>query len=568
MARFKHSTMILCVATLAVLPSGLFAANTTPPIDGGNNDPGDLNPVGAEPAVLHSFVRDSDHDLAATDTTYAKYVADSIDDDQYGSADFVMAQCFGGGFSNDIAAQGFSYTFASASGYNEPSWSKDTVGQSKNINFNGTVDNFTRAYNAAANSPAINANAQATMLNMFNAANLGQAIPDPTTNAPVAVAKDPFSRPTSLVSGAEERPQYSSSGAAADDRSLVNDPNGAGEFAILVAWDVPDPRHALNIDLIYNTLINVDKVPADHIAVLFPENAPYVTSVQNGGNTTYYLPNAFPNAPGNVNTPVPIDADNTGDDFENALAGDYFGTEPTSDDKLFVYNTGHGGHTAAMEPGTVGNFHSMPASLNAAAGDATDVRYLIPVSPISGGGGGFGVPGKPTVANPMSQGDPEYPSIGGIPDDPPGGTDPIPGDAGDISQDRLELIFKPGTQLLNLGNAATNVQVQLNGSTVKPLPTPAAPQFNCDDILTGGQYVYCTVDFPASEFVPLAALDPDNIVIDLLNLDPTQQSANILYAVDLIGGDQESLFVVVPEPAVASLLIATACVSFRRNRRS
>jgi hypothetical protein len=218
-----------------------------------------------------------------------------------------------------------------------------------------------------------------------------------------------------------------------------------------------------------------------------------------------------------------------------------------------------------IDQGTVGDFHTEPTKPNPGSGVASDVRYLIPAAH-SSGGGGFGVPGAPTVQNPMSQGDPEYSSIGGIPSNLPGG--PADPDAGDIGKDRMELIFKPGTKILNLGNLATNVQVQLNGTALAALPAPSDPQFNCDDILTGGKYVYCTVDFQSSEFVPNMTLDPDNIAIDLLNLDPTQQTSNILYAVDLIGGDQEALFVVVPEPATTGLIALAALGFLSRRRRS
>jgi hypothetical protein len=141
-----------------------------------------------------------------------------------------------------------------------------------------------------------------------------------------------------LVGDGSEHPQYSSSSAASDGRTLSPGTNFQ-VYAVLVAWGRPEPRHAANIARIYRTLVDSNGVPARNIAVLIGDGTFNATT-----NLGLYLLLPAPNGAVTENlASVPISSDSGANSFSNALAGAFFGSRPGANDRLLVYNTGHGG---------------------------------------------------------------------------------------------------------------------------------------------------------------------------------------------------------------------------------
>ena len=165
-----------------------------------------------------------------------------------------------------------------------------------------------------------------------------------------------------------EHPQYASSGAASDNRSLLlpnPNPNKIKQYAVLVVWGTSDFGDTFNTndlggdvffsnnDLadaasaarVYQTLRTVYNVPADNITVLFLNAAP--------GNQVgpFNLVMPGPNGATNENLPAfPVNGANTYVNWRAALRGQFFtvngtnagGNIPGPNDRLFIFNTGHG----------------------------------------------------------------------------------------------------------------------------------------------------------------------------------------------------------------------------------
>lgn len=292
---------------------------------------GPPEPEGPWPVFMHhSYVRDGAGGMVAIDEDYAADINNAMGG-RYGSVDILMNQCFSGGFSNDVQViVGWPHTFASSSAWHQVSWTHDAPIPRR-------VNNFTRAwYYSAGYFPGDG------FLAHFDTALFGHIAPPPP-----GIAKDPFAVPT-LVVRAEEWPHYASTGLVDDARKLsdVLDENEQvvnRQFAILVAWSKPNERHAINIARIYDILRNTYGVAAGNIAVLY--DAPMAPPIL--GPWGPVQPDTWP-LPA-----VPVSGPNTRDAWLQALAGVFFANVPDGDDKLFIYNTGHGGHLGRTPLGDI-----------------------------------------------------------------------------------------------------------------------------------------------------------------------------------------------------------------------
>lgn len=174
--------------------------------------------------------------------------------------------------------------------------------------------------------------------------------------------------PTVFINNDLEHPQYASSGPASDVRSLQlpsPNPNRIKQYALLIVWGTSDLGDSIttnelgggvvfpNNDLVdaasaartYQTLRSVYNVPADNITVLFLNAAP--------GNQVgpFKLVAPGPNGATNENLPAfPVNGANTFANWRAALQGQFFtvngtnagGNVPGPNDRLFIFNTGHG----------------------------------------------------------------------------------------------------------------------------------------------------------------------------------------------------------------------------------
>ncbi|MGB8886786.1 MAG: hypothetical protein WCC87_08680 [Candidatus Korobacteraceae bacterium] len=299
---------------------------------------GYINPP--QPAVDHAFVRDGRGILVADDLLYALDVAAFANPGRrYKSADVVMQQCHGGGFLKSLALFGpASHTFSSAARWDQPAWNVDDVAVK-----NPSLDNFTRSWRDSALTFV-----PEKMVGLFL---------DTIGGSPFVV-RDPYSflgaqftcRPPFINTGRCEFPQYQSPDiplGVNDLRDLgdLKVPQIGRQYVILVAWDTPDPRHAVNILRLYQTLTTLYNVPKGHIAVLYGNPAPLIISgpkVIVGGGSGRKDPALLPK--------VRVNGPNNLFNWFLALSGRFFTDnnlpyKPRPGDRLLIYNTGHGGHT-------------------------------------------------------------------------------------------------------------------------------------------------------------------------------------------------------------------------------
>ena len=310
--------------------------------------------VMAEPAVHHSYVRDSGipgtrgPQVVADDVTYAADLKANV---TAGSVDNLFTQCYGGGFLDDLLTGGpGNFTAASAARWNETAYSADNVLSPTSP----SLDNYTRAWRDAAS-----ARSGKGFFDWYQSAVTGTGLFNGS------VSKDPFASP---AEGANlEHPMYATpdvpTGGANDTRTLIHNAAGPQQYAILVAWDQPDPRHVANLARIFWLLRNQFNVPGDNIVTLLDNQVLGNTSVN-----YKFLDSA-------ISGPVFFDGNNRRPTWIRALKGVLFATAgtvdgtniPKSTDKLFIYSTGHGlemvngravAHNVGDPPGT------MTASLN------------------------------------------------------------------------------------------------------------------------------------------------------------------------------------------------------------
>lgn len=195
---------------------------------------------------------------------------------------------------------------------------------------------------------------------------------------PVVAEEDnaPVNPPAQVVlRNPREYPQYASSGAGADTRTLLlpnPNPDKIKQYALLVVWGATSPGNtfdgmggvliqadsdndladAASTARVYQTLLTVFKVPADNIAVLYLNAAP--------GNTLGPFNQVSPGANGAASENLPafkVNGANTRANWVYALKGRYYtvngtnagGNLPGPNDRLFIFNTGHG--QQVKEPG-------------------------------------------------------------------------------------------------------------------------------------------------------------------------------------------------------------------------
>ncbi len=469
------------------------------------------NPAKPEPANNQSYVRDGTwyRSIVNNKIVYAgrivatdkQYVA-NLDNQTRWSYDVLMNVCHSGGFLNDMqAAKTKRWTFSAAAQW----WQLSYTDNADVPNFVKTVDNFSRAWR---DDTAVNA---VGMKEHFLAAAQGKR----------GIAKDPFAPATKFPATAtrkvalEEFPVYASPDTGApfgNDLRDLGDNGSSRQFAILVAWSLPAQRHAVNILRMYELLRNGLGIPAGRIAVLYgnPKVAanlgPFGIAV--GPND----PNGFGMAP--------VNGTNTRTDWLKALKGDFFtdNTPITANDKVWVYNSGHGGHEV-VKPVPQKEKSSTGVGLNDSTG------FEIPIAD------GFDVTAW------------EISNVTVTEDD---------------NLDLLQLTFKdflPSTGVFRINGTQSAGFVSdylAADNEVVPL----------DPFYTGPGVSY-------QVFVDHDLLGLDNILTTVDVLGVTGLEADFMVAALFQGGDQEYLLINgIPEPATLLLLgTASGMLSWLRRRR-
>lgn len=290
--------------------------------------------VVTEPNTDRSFVRTSSpgRSIVAADFQYVSDVQSNV---TAGSVDVIMQQCFGGGFIGEFASSSISnLTVSSATRYNEVAYNQDNVGAYFNIS--KYLNNFTHPYYDAMRTRSSNG-----VYDWFLQAGGGD--PYTTTQMGAVIGK--------------EHPNYFTRDSVTDTAAGIGTNNtrtfqhnaavGASEqYAILVSWDDPDPRHAVNIARMFDSLVDDFGVPEANIVVLHG-NSVFGSQIGNWGAVDWNI----------TNDPF-IDGINNRTNWINALKGDLFapGTKaganiPDANDKLLIYNTGHGSHALLRTDG-------------------------------------------------------------------------------------------------------------------------------------------------------------------------------------------------------------------------
>lgn len=313
---------------ITILATGLVAALISSGVDATRLG---VEPNGPEKFGHLSFVRDHNRKIAALDFQYATDIKNQLGK-TIGAYDILMQQCYGGGFLNDITATGGSFSFASASAWDQTALNWDLSGPGNRR----LLDNFTRAWRESlAKYP------DAGMEEHFKAALSGKA------DAILPINRDPFA-PATTAPGFEENPQYNSAGGATDTRNPT-----AGSYVILAAWGHPDERHAINIGRMYHTLVTHYKIPIDNIVILYGDKA--------FGDKLGPWPNGVlpSDVGGLINTLDEdgffVDGPNTREQWVKAVNGELFtGDAPGAGSHLFIYNTGHGAHVDILPKGIGG----------------------------------------------------------------------------------------------------------------------------------------------------------------------------------------------------------------------
>ncbi len=483
-------------------------------------------PAVAEPAQHKSYVRDGAGRIVAVDrddlnrpgVDYTLALRNS----GWGAVDVMMNQCFAGGFRNDMVArlQGQkSYTFASASQWNQVAYTVQDLDANPQV-----FDNFTRAYRESAYHYPLGGMDTHFLIGAAGAA----AGPGGT---PPAINGDPSSSMVAGLGVASSNPAYAATNAGAGLRRLNQPATPIGQrFAVLVLWDQADLRHQANLQRMYRTLVH-SGVPTNRITVLTPNAlnpADPVTSQQlpiDPGEPMF-----IPSIPG-----VRVHG-NTRQDWQDALAGRHFITgpgpndfhTPTANDSLFVYNTGHGGHSNVINQGIIGDWDN--------DGQNDDVRYIIPdannfvrstnqqngmLEPRQGGSigtpGGPGGPARVNVAEVMFK----VPNINGI----------------SASIDGVDLGL-----LTNAANGTSNNDPILTNLTFQKL---------FEDLDNGAR----------------SLLHPNATVIDFKNCAGAQLSPLLMAGAMFSSADQQFLGVTVPTPGMPLIVVAAGMFAIRRKRR-
>jgi hypothetical protein len=262
--------------------------------------------------------------------------------------DVLMQQCFGGGFADGMNASITSYTFTSASTWNELAWNT-TVGP----------DNFTRAWNDSyPRSEGLYQHYFDAIKGAAAAPPNGAVVQDPFAlggpNRTAKIFENPtFASPDALVGG------YPDTNGVNNSRDILGN-----QWALLYAPQVRDalgniaPRFGQNIDRIYNSLRTVGSgVPANHIIVLFENNA---ANTATPGGTPINGPATLANF---------MNASKNGTGLYGNITGQNNPGNPDANAHLFVFNTGHGeswtkpGGTVIVNPGnTMINVTQKPAN--------------------------------------------------------------------------------------------------------------------------------------------------------------------------------------------------------------
>ncbi|MCA9310132.1 MAG: hypothetical protein KDA21_02945 [Phycisphaerales bacterium] len=287
-------------------------------------------PVMPEPFWHSSYVSDGGGlGIRLKDLDYATILdrytgGDEHIPSRYLSVDIVSNICFGGGFLNEIDALPLEYTFASATGWWQGSYTHEDILESGDV----VVDNFTRGYRWALDQP------MKQMIEYFNAAALGPA-----------GIRDPFA-PPSVYPPAFENPQYGSSDPVLNGPNDMRAVGGAQQYVIMVVWGRFEARHLINVSRMRSSLL-ANGVPPGNIVQLWglPQdpNPPLAA-----GPWASVLPSdpgpAGLGAIGQTTGTTPFH-------FEAAVDGVLFtGVFPlaTNGARLLIYNTGHGGHALSI----------------------------------------------------------------------------------------------------------------------------------------------------------------------------------------------------------------------------
>ncbi len=462
-------------------------------------------PDRTEPANHYSFVRDNGvggvgRKVVAWDDQYAQALHNLV---PAGSVDVIMQQCFGGGFINDFVKDGpDNGTIATASYFDECALNADRV-----IAAN-TLDNFTRAYrDAARGRPAQG------VLDWWNHAAIGGD----------GIAKDPYAVPNGGAN--TERPWYFTTDNEPPNtnntRTFTHDgaAGGSEQFAILVAWNNPQFRHMVNLQRMYWMLRNDFGVPFGNIVVLW-SNSTLNTMFPTFNHVDPLIPDS----------PLFLDGPSKQADWLAALQGKRFSTGgtlgtnvPDANDKLLIYNTGHGGHGIQKD----GVFMTQ--------GGANVVGTDAPLDLAADGMNFAFAPGTPEASTIMNEG--------------AGNTiliqlllrQQINADAV-INMPGVGMVTAGSALLLDLGEAYL-----YNGAIDE---TTYAYQFSVDQ--------------------PTLAAVASGFELFIEDLDAPFVNDNLIAALTFIGGDQEHVYLTaapVPEPSALLLLAGGGAMMMIRRRR-
>lgn len=483
------------------------------------------NAIIPEPIQHKSYVRDAAgkivlvdrDDLNRADRDYSL----SLQQSGWGAVDTVMTQCFAGGFRNDMIGrlQGQkSYTFASASQWNQVAYTVQDLDANPQV-----FDNFTRAYRESAYRYPLGG-----MDTNYMIASAGAAA-GPGGNPP-AINGDPSSSLVAPVGVASSNSAYAATSANAGLRRLNQAANGLGQrFAVLVLWDQADLRHQANLQRMYRTLVN-SGVPTSRITILTPNAMNPADPV-----TSQQLPIEDPNDPLFIPSILGTRVHgNTRQDWADAIAGKHFFTgpgpndyyTPTANDSLFIYNTGHGGHSNLINEGVIGDWDN--------DGQQDDVRYIIP------------------DANNFVRGNNQQ---NGMMEPRQGQSIGTPGGPGGPARVNVaEVLFK----VANINGISASIDgVDLG------LLTNAANGFSDNDpIITNltFQKLFSGLDNSAR-----VAIEPNATVIDFKNCTGAQLSPLLMAGALFSSADQQFLGVV-PAPASAVVLLGLGGFTLRRRR--
>lgn len=477
-----------------------------------------------EPKEHRGYTRDA----AGKITTISRgaklnYAAD-LAATKFGAIDVTSQICFGGSLLSGIKEKNLpDWTFSSSANWDETSFTVDDGlyfydpnNANPNLQRPRTVDNWTRSWReSAARIPANGFKAH------FGVTTNGNNVP--------AILADKF-----IVGGqGKETPQYGSSGAGADNRTVNGAAaDGGKRYAVLVSWDkdAASDRHGINISRMYNTLTTVYNIPATNIVVLHADGAGNNLGAYTVTNTANGMVSAVQPSwaaePANF-VPVPINGTNTRQVWEDALAGKLFnngnGADITKDDSLFVYNTGHGGHTAIIEKGALDQKDENDDPISVRYSIADNGNFYRNVNLDSEAGG--------KASNSFA----------------PGGLF------------KAQLSFDMALDL-------SKVKVRIDGGAIRDLKdcTDFA-SIDLDPLVAGNLQHFRLDNLNAGSRVI-----PGQTVIDFYNVPAAllgQLGGQLMTAAVLNGGDQECVGVVIPAPGGVCMMVLS-CGLFARRRRT